>query len=186
MMKNLHLTFFAIASIGCLFGEITIDRAQAITLSDGTTYFDNPPRFINATTSQDGTYIWGATYYFTISMPDNAGEPLQKVVIQQESGTSRPVFDPQKTAVFEGTRNDPGEELPIQEVDFDPETQAITVIFDPPIEPGKMITIRFHPVRNPGIGGRYLYGIAAFPVGTQPHGQFLGYGEIRIYDNQED
>ena len=162
------------------------DRAHAITLSDGVTYFENPPRFLNATTSQDGTYIWGATYYFTISIPDNAGEPLKTIVIQQESGASRAVFDPNKVAAFEGTRDRSGEEIPIQDVSFDARSQAISVIFDPPIDPGTTVTIRFYPVRNPGIGGRYLYGITAFPLGEQPHGQFLGYGEISIHDSQED
>jgi Protein of unknown function (DUF2808) len=182
---KLNFKFLAIASLFFFtWGGLYLYRTQAITLSDGTTYFEHPPHFIEAATSQDATYIWGATYYFTLSIPEDAGEPLQTVVIQQKSGVSRPIFDPKKTVAFEGTRDLLGVQLPTQYVGFDDSTQAMTVIFDPPIEPGKTITIRFYPVRNPSIGGRYLYGITAFPVGAQPHGQFLGYGEISIHDNQ--
>lgn len=160
--------------------------ANAIELADGTTYFLNPPRLLGAISSQDGTYIWGATYYFTLKLPENAGEPLQKVAIVQESGLGRPQFDASHTEAFEGTRDQPGNQLPIQQIRLDAEVPALVIEFEQPILPGKTVTIRLYPVRNPGIAGTYLYGVTAFPFGKKPFGQYLGVGQIRIYDSNLD
>ncbi len=160
--------------------------ANAIELADGTTYFLSPPRLLGAISSQDGTYIWGATYYFTLKLPENAGEPLQKVAIAQQGGLGRPLFDINNTEVFEGTRDRPGQRLPIQNIELDAEVPALSIQFAQPILPGKTITIRLYPVRNPGVAGIYLYGVTAFPLGKKPHGQYLGVGQIRIYDSNLD
>jgi hypothetical protein len=156
---------------------------NAIELVDGTTHFLNPPRFLGARASQNGTYVWGATYYFTIALPDNAGEALQKVVITQESGFSRPLFDIKNVEVFEGEHGRLGHPLPIQKVILNSDSLMLTVLFEPPIPPGKTMTIRLYPVRNPSVAGTYLYGVTAFPVGERPYGQFIGVGQIQIYDS---
>lgn len=160
--------------------------ATAIELADGTTHFLNPPRLLGALSSEDGTYIWSATYYFTLKLPENAGEPLQKVIIVQEGGLGRPLFDAKNTEAFEGTRNNPGNRFQIKEVNLDPELPALTVLFDLPVPPGKTVTIRLYPVRNPDVGGIYLYGVKAFPSGAKPYGQYIGVGRIRIYDSNLD
>ncbi len=159
---------------------------DAIELADGVTYFLHPPRFLGATSSQDGTYIWGATYYFTLAVPENAGEPLQKVAIVQEGGLGRPLFDSSSTEAFEGTRNRRGKPLAIQNINLEPEIPALMIEFDPPISPGKTVTIRLYPVRNPGVAGTYFYGITAFPAGKKPYGQYIGVGQIQIYDSNQD
>ncbi|WP_421657683.1 DUF2808 domain-containing protein [Leptothermofonsia sp. ETS-13] len=168
------------------FFNVTPLDAGAIELADGTTYFLNPPRLLSAFSSQDGTYIWGATYYFTLNLPENAGRPLQKIAIVQEGGLGRPLFDADNTRAFEGTRNRPGTNLPIKQVEFNPDFPALTVEFEQPILPGTTVTIRLYPVRNPGIAGTYLYGVTAFPTGERPYGQYLGVGQIRIYDSNLD
>jgi Protein of unknown function (DUF2808) len=175
------ITVFSIGVSGVLRPS-----ANAIELADGTTHFLNPPRLLGVLSSQDGTYIWDASYYFTLKLPENAGEPLRKVVIVQEGGLGRPLFDTDNTEAFEGTRRKPGKRLPLQEVNLDPEATALTVLFDPPVPPGKTFTIRLNPVRNPEVAGTYLYGVTAFPVGKRPYGQYIGVGQIRIYDGNLD
>jgi hypothetical protein len=184
-MKHLWGSFVSL--IICI-GTLGINNLMvgAIQLADGTTYFLNPPRLLGAFSSQDGTYIWGATYFFTFILPEEAGEPLKKVVIVQEGGLGRPLFDVRNTEAFEGTRNRPGNHLPIQEVHLDPEVPALSISFEPPISPGKTVTIRLYPVKNPGIAGTYLYGVTAFPAGEKPYGQYIGVGQIRIYDSNLD
>jgi Protein of unknown function (DUF2808) len=178
---------FAIATIlGASIVSIPKQQSNAVTLKDGTTYFLNPPRLVSSITSQAGTYIWGATYYFTLRIPDNAGEPLRKVVIEQEEGLGRPEFSARYTEAFEGDRTEIGKKVPLQQVMLDPNTRALTVLFDPPVSPGKTVTIRLYPVRNPNAAGTYLYGVTAFPVGEKPFGQFIGFGRIRIYDANVD
>ncbi len=160
--------------------------AQAVTLANGTTYFTQPPRLEGATATQTIARFWGSTYYFTLTLPENAGEPLQKVVISPQAAPDRVRFDVNRTEAFEGTFGREGTTLPLQSVTQDPKTQAITITFEPAIVAGKTVTIGLYADRNPDLGGTYLYGVTAFPAGEQSFGQFLGYGRISIYDSGHD
>lgn len=183
----LALRLALISTLGCLIlGSIASLRAPAITLSDGTTYFLNPPRLLAMRSSQEGTYIWNATYSITLLVPQNAGEPLQKLIITQRGGLGRPLFNPTNTEAFSGTPQKPGPPLPLGNVTLDPDGPILTVSFDPPVPPGTLVTLRLYPVRNPGVAGTYLYGITAFPSGETPFGQFIGIGQVRIYDSPLD
>ncbi|PSB30769.1 DUF2808 domain-containing protein [Stenomitos frigidus] len=155
--------------------------AQAVQLADGRTYFVQPPRFEGATATQKTAYFWGSTYYFTLTVPENAGESLQKVMIAPEDGPDRARFDVSQTEVVAKT-HDRESKLPLRDVTQDPKTRAITVTFDQPVAPGSVVRIGLYATRNPDVGGVYLYGVTAYPTGEQPYGQFLGYGRIQITD----
>lgn len=167
-----------------IFSFLFVASTSAVELMSGITYFDSPPRFLEAATSQHGTYIWGATYYFTVKIPKDAGEPLQKLEIKLQDSPGRLSFKGSRIEAFEGKRRKPGERLSLKDVMINPNTQIMSAIFDPPVSPGKTVTLRISPVRNPNTGGTYLYGITAFPSGIQPASQFLGFGRIRIYDRE--
>jgi hypothetical protein len=173
------ITFSSITSLSIL-------AASAVTLRDGKTYFSKPPRLTSSTTTQDGSYIWGASYYFTVEIPEKAGEPLAKLVIAQETGQGQPQFNAKEAEIFEGTRKKQGDRLKFQSIEITENPVTVTVVFDPPIPPGKTVTLRLYPVRNPQVGGSYLYGVTASPAGEQAHGQFLGFGRIRIVDRDSD
>jgi hypothetical protein len=174
-----------IATLALLSSFLIIASSAAIDVG-GKTYFERPPRLLGAATSQNGTYIWGATYYFTVSVPEEAGVPLQRLEIELQASPGRPFFTTSNLEAFEGRRKKPGDKIPIKDVKIDPQTQIVSVTFDPPIKPDKTLTLRIYPVRNPDTGGTYLYGVTAFPQGEQPAGQFLGFGRIRIYDREQD
>ena len=157
--------------------------AQAIQVADGTVYFANPPDLLKATTTFNNVNVWGATYYFTITVPKNAGEPLQKVAIVQREGGDKIRFDLEECRAFFGTRNRKAARLTLGNVARDRETQTISVTFDPPVTPGKIVTIGLRPVRNPRFSGIYLFGVTAFPKGEKSHGQFLGFGRLHSYSN---
>jgi hypothetical protein len=182
MKRNLRLSITTFITVFALF----IFSATAVTLRDGKTYFEKPPRLISSTTTQDGSYIWGASYFFTVDIPEKAGEPLAKLVISQETGQGQPQFNAQAAEIFEGTRKKQGDRLQFQSIAITDNPVTVTAIFDPPIPPGKTVTIRLYPVRNPQVGGTYLYRVTAFPAGEEPHGQFLGFGRIRIIDRDRD
>ncbi|XGW00156.1 MAG: DUF2808 domain-containing protein [Leptolyngbya sp. BL-A-14] len=155
--------------------------AQAVQLADGRTYFVQPPRFEGATATQKTAYFWGSTYYFTLTVPENAGESLQKVMIAPEEGPDRARFDVSQTEATAKTRD--GEaRVSLREVIQDPKTRAIMVTFDQPVPPGSVVRVGLYATRNPEVGGVYLYGVTAYPTGDQPYGQFLGYGRIQITD----
>ncbi len=165
------------AAIGGVVSEVT----QAIELRDGTVYFAYPPDLVDATTTFKAVNVWGATYYFTISVPPNAGEPLQRVTITQREGADDIRFDLEDSRAFVGTRNRKGERLTLGEVTREREKKIVSVTFDPPVTPGKTVTIGLRPVRNPRFSGVYLFGVTAYPVGEKSHGQFLGFGRLHFY-----
>lgn len=153
--------------------------AQSIQLEDGTTYFVNVPRLEKARTTFDSARVFGATYYFTLHVPDDAGEPLQRVVFKQQEGVDRVAFNLKQTRAYADERRKQPLEIANALVEAD---DAISVLFDPPIPPGGTVMIGLRPHRNPGSSGIYLFGVTAFPQGEQAHGQFLGYGRLHFYD----
>ncbi|MGK7873918.1 MAG: DUF2808 domain-containing protein [Xenococcaceae cyanobacterium] len=160
---------------------IPVSSTQAIQLADGTVSFEKSPRLINAVTTYSSVRVWGAKYYFTVNLPENAGEPLQKLTIRQRQGQEYIRFRLDETFAFEGTHRHKGERLTLQTVSRDSETDAISVIFDPPIPPGKTFTVGLYPRRNPRYGGVYLFGVTAFPAGENPYGLYLGVGRLHFY-----
>lgn len=170
----------SLASVSLI--SLTGGSAQSVQLADGKTHFVQPPRFEGAMATQKTARFLGSTYYFTLTVPENAGESLQTVIITPEPAPDRVQFELKQTEAFEGTSDREGAKLPLQTVTQDPKTQAIAVTFNPAVAAGKTVTIGLYATRNPDTGGTYLYGVTAFPAGAQSSGQFLGYGRIQIYD----
>ncbi|WP_026097993.1 DUF2808 domain-containing protein [Baaleninema simplex] len=157
---------------------------QAVQVADGTVYFDRPPSLVGASTTFDRVRSWNATYFFTLDLPEDAGEPLQQVAIAQHE---RPApymrYRLEDTYSFEGRRRDRGDPLSLGNVTHDEDTQTVTVTFDPPVEPGTAITVALRPVRNPSFSGVYLFGVTAYPAGDKAYGQFLGFGRLHFYSS---
>uniref|UniRef100_B8HTQ9 DUF2808 domain-containing protein n=1 Tax=Cyanothece sp. (strain PCC 7425 / ATCC 29141) TaxID=395961 RepID=B8HTQ9_CYAP4 len=153
--------------------------AGAIQLADGTVYFARPPLLDRATVDHKGAGSIFATYYFTLTLPPDAGEPLQRVTLAQHQGTENIRFDLRRTTAYVG--NQRKNRLPLAEVIQDPQTRIITVTFDPPVAAGTTVTIALEPIQNPLVGGVYLFGVTAYPQGEKSHGQFLGYGRLQFY-----
>lgn len=188
-MRLLMLLGSAIATIAMMEGY-TFEPSRAIQLQDGTVYFAQPPRLVSAVTTYNDVYVWGATYYFTVSLPDNAGEPLQKLTINQREGVDYVRFRLKDSFAFEGNRSAKGQKLGLKDATSDAsrqaasrlrKTQTLSLTFDPPVSPGKTITIGLKPVQNPTVAGVYLFGVTAFPAGEKSHGQFLGFGRLQFY-----
>ena len=161
---------------------------QAARLADGRVYFDRPPSLVDSSTTRNRTSTWGATYYFTVEVPDSAGEPLQRLAVAQRDGDSsarRVAFDLGETRAFIGTRNDRGDAVPLAGVTWDDETKTVVVMLAQPAAPGTTITIGLRPERNPRLGGVYLFGVTAFPAGDQGQGQFLGFGRFHFYEGND-
>lgn len=157
----------------------------AIQLQDGTVYFAKPPRLVKAVTTRSETNVWSATYYFTLSLSPDAGVPLERVTITKTEGAGDIRYSPEETIAFEGTHRDKGQQLTVGEVAIDKETRSVLVTLNPPVPPGKTVTIGLRPVRNPKNGGIYLFGVTAFPAGEKPYGHFLGYGRLHFYDGSD-
>lgn len=152
--------------------------AQAVQLADGTFYFVQPPSLLRARTTDKGVRALGAKYYFTLSVPEGAGEPLQRVTIAQQEGADTIRFSLDKTQAF---ADDEGDKLALGKVTRDKATRTVSVVFNPPVPPGQTVTVRLRPFQNPSAPGVYLFGVTAFPQGEKAHGQFLGFGRLQFY-----
>jgi hypothetical protein len=146
----------------------SVPSSDAVRLQNGKTYFDQVPTLVDASTTQNGVNFSGASYDFKITVPKDAGEPLTKVEIKQFKALDDLSFDFDQSEIGQAIAMD--------------QDKNISVVFNPPIAPGESVNIRLRPVRNPRYGGVYLFGVTAFPQGEDPHGQFLGFGRLHFYD----
>ncbi|MEH1888175.1 MAG: DUF2808 domain-containing protein [Nostoc sp.] len=177
-------TLFGITlSLGISIGGVALPVTQAVQLRDGIVYFVQPPKLVKATTTYKDVNVWGATYYCTINVPENAGESLQKVTIVQREGSENIRYDLNDTYAFVGKSDRKETRLTLGAVTSERKTRTLTVNFDPPVTPGQTVTIALRPVKNPSFSGVYLLGVTAFPVGENSHGQFLGFGRFQFYSN---
>ncbi len=174
--------FSTVLLISIILSEYTERRSQAIQLQDGTVYFAHPPSLLKTTTSFNNIGIPGGTYSFTIKLPEDAGEPLQEITINQHQGGEYIRFNLQDTLVVES--GSPKQQLQLKDVTSDSKTQTVSVKFDPPVSGGKTITIALKAFQNPNFEGVYLFGLTAFPSGVKSHGQFLGYGRLHFYSSE--
>ncbi len=165
----------AIATTG---GAVQLSRA--VQLADGSVSFVQVPRLIEAYTYYKDVRLWGATYYFQLSVPAESGEPLQRVLIQQYQGFDEIDFELDETYAYVG--KDEKQRLSLGEVSFTPEG-GVMVNFNPPVPPGTDLTVALRPEANPDTGGTYLFGVTAFPPGEKVRSQFLGYGRLQFYDS---
>ena len=161
--------------------------AQAVQFADGTTAFEYPPRVIAASVSNANSRQRNSTYFFTIAHSENAGEPLQKLLIEPRDGLlSQWPLRIEDSRAFVGTRFDRGAELALSSIIQDADTQVVTLVLDTPVPPGTTFTIRLRPQRTPRRAGVYLYRITAFPAGERGRPQFAGFGRLNFFDTDND
>lgn len=147
-------------------------------------YFVKSPRLEAAYVTQALVFAQGATYYFTLSLPNHNNTPLQQIVIAQQDSSTRARavrFNLEQTEVFIGTPDNRGETILLQQVQFAPDRQTLSLNLDSPLRPGTTVTVALHPQRNPRQDGLYLFGITAVPTGETPRSQFLGFGRLEFY-----
>lgn len=153
--------------------------------SNGRSFFDRAPRLLSATRSYP-VARFPSIYEFALTVPTNAGAPLQAIAITQSSDAELNRFDVSKSVAFAGDHHGAGVRLPIASVGGaeSADQRKTAIVFDPPIQPGKTITIALVAERNPSAGGIYLFGVTAYPVGEEANGLFLGHARLTFYGQQ--
>ena len=152
---------------------------SALDLGDGKTTFERSPLLVRSATSFRGPAVI-ASYQFTITIPEDAGEPLQAVTIVQQPNLETIIFGRDRTSAFLGDSFNGG--TPVAVVEVEPssaEDNQVKVVFEPPVEPGNTVTISLRG-RNPLYGGIYQFGITVFPVGENSPGLYLGVGRLHF------
>ncbi|MEN9259568.1 MAG: DUF2808 domain-containing protein [Thermostichus sp. HHBFW_bins_43] len=150
--------------------------AFAIQTADGTTYFQQVPRLLRAAVSPRQTHARGATLQITVQVPQDAGEPLQTLVIDQSQNLEALRIHPERIAAVLGDRwQSTAPTVPIQ---TELRGSEIRVQFLPALAPGTTITLGLRPISTPTTSGAYLYGVTALASGSRPYPYFLGYGRV--------
>ncbi len=176
---SLVSSLLAIATVVVGVNSLTLQPTKAVELSNGQRAFESSPRLISSASTFHSRNNPGATYQFTIEVPENAGEALKSVQISQKNERHTVVFQNDKNRAFEGDSM-AGASIPLDSVGGESLAGETTVVFDAPIEPGNTVTISVKPKRNPSRGGVYLFGVTAYPTGNNSQGMYLGSGRIYI------
>ena len=137
--------------------------------------FRRPLRIVNIFTSNN-LERRRSEYHFTLDFPAGAVEPLQKIVFEQIGGVDYPRYRDRGNYAVDSTHRAP---LSLSAVENNPDQRTITVEFDPPVEPGRQVTVVLE-ARNPR-DGIYPYRLTAFPVGAT-EGQYAGVERLNIYE----
>ena len=157
-----------------VLGSLSTLAAAGVELDNGQTFFNHPPRLLkSAVTTYPGLGAL-ANYRFTISLPDDAGQPLQSLSITQHGNIDSVHFNISQTYASVG-----GSAVPLASIGGSaPEnSQEVIVVFDPPIQPGSTVSVSLRAKRPPS-RGVYLFGVTAFPVGENSPGLYLGSGRV--------
>ncbi len=171
--------------------NLLISPAEAVQLRDRKTYFVQLPTLLEAETTTDRTYASGATYYFAIAIPQNMGEPLQKLEISQAEGFESIDFIRDDTIAYLEAGTGDRMAIPIKAeilLGQDQSQKKIIITFDPPIlansKLNRKLIVGLRPSRNPRYDGVYLFGVTASPQGDRPNPQFIGYGRLHFYSSR--
>jgi hypothetical protein len=151
------------------------------TAPTGQTFFSHPPRLDRAAAFPNIGYV-PSTYEFTLTVPEDAGQPLKAVTIMQLTNVETVEFDVAQSRAFISQRGT-GSEIQLASVGGNQPANPgeATIVFDQPVQPGTTLTISLAVRRNPVWNGVYLFGVTAYPEGENGLEQFLGLGRLSFY-----
>ncbi|MBD1848117.1 DUF2808 domain-containing protein [Cyanobacteria bacterium FACHB-63] len=159
-------------------------QKSTTTNRTGQTFFSHPPTLIRVESSQRGVST-PSTYEFTLTVPQDAGQPLKAVTINQAENVETIKFNVSDSKAYVGGRLTADSEIRLASIGGD--QPAIsgqgTIVFDQPVSPGSTVTIALSAQKNPASSGIYLFGVTAYPDGENGLGQFLGYRRIHFSGN---
>ncbi|NER36792.1 MAG: DUF2808 domain-containing protein [Oscillatoria sp. SIO1A7] len=164
--------------------ELRQEGAYEQTAYEQTAYqraaFETAPRLIRSAASSS-TSNAPASYHFTVTVPENAGESLQAVKIVQQPGVQKIEFNMNRSQAFIGDSFAGGPNLSLASTGGLPSAKGeVTIVFDSPVPPGSTVTVSVRVKENPRFGGVYLFGVTAYPEGNNIDGHFLGYGRLHF------
>jgi len=161
--------------------QVVAAPVQALEL-EGQTWFTRPPWKVTFTNYYAYVGQTAAVYYFTLTLPEQAGAGLGGLVIQQTRGIDRSFqFAPGRTQAFLGRPRREGASIPVQ-AQFDQNERRITVQFLQPPQPGQTVTVALKPWNNPFQSDTYMFSVQALPAGPNPVPASLGFATMPIFD----
>ena len=182
------LTFSSLALGYAVIDSMWGHRSYAVTFSDGRIAFNSPPLMVKNSVTPSDAGRRNATYRFSISVPQNAGEPLTFVEILPYAVPNTLYFRMNAISAHTGDSIRGGDPIPVigYSLDNNPsETRAtaVGVQFDPPLLPGQTVTIVLKSLRNPSFGGSYTYSAIAYPALDVGVGHRMGFARFTIHSS---
>ncbi len=175
-LKHIYRYYFGLV----LTVALGLQPAQSAQIAEGALYFTQVPQLVGIKTFEKGTGSLIATYYLTVTVPEQAGVALQRLTLRQSNGTSPIRFIADQTQAYQAQNRQERVGVKLTGQDFTTRTTAIS--FEPAIAPGQTITIMLRPTMNPAVAGTYQFGVTAFPEGEQTKGQFLGVARLQFHN----
>lgn len=166
--------------LGAPLLSASVVPARAVELQ-GQTWFVKPPWKVDFR-----NYYWyvmqtGGEYYFTVTLPEQAGVGLGGLLLQQTRGVDRQFpLAAERTRAFLGLPRREGPAIAV-EASFDNQRRLFTVRFPQPPQPGQTITVALRPWYNPSQADTYMFAVQALPAGPNPVPASLGFATMPIY-----
>jgi len=156
--------------------------AAALELQ-GQTWFSRPPWRVVFRSFYWYVMQTGVEYYFTVTLPEQAGVGLGGLEIQQTRGVDTQFpFMAERTRAFLGRPRREGPALPVQ-ARFDAQRRRVSVQFPEPPQPGQTLTVALRPWYNPSQADTYMFSVQALPDGPNPVPASLGFATMPIYSS---
>ncbi|MEB3180013.1 MAG: DUF2808 domain-containing protein [Nostocaceae cyanobacterium] len=177
LFHNLPLKLIA-ATVAATSVFVNLNTPEAIAdeIPKTVSESDNYLRLLSVSASEITVGTRDTRYFFTINIPKSS-RPLKKVSISQRRGVEPIKFKRRKVRAF-GSRESQ-QRLKISDVDIDRNPQKLTVTFDPPVQPGQILTVVVRVNENPQSDGNYFFDVAVYPQG-ESGSMSLGVGRLRI------
>ena len=175
-LKAIALTGMTALALG-----VGINSAIGLEFSNGDTAFEQSPRLLKTSASNNIISNARTTYRFKVHVPEAAGEPLKALRIEQLDNVETIRFLDQTSRASVGTQK---ADVSLAAIGGKAEPGVLNVVFAEPIQPGNTVTVSVSPRRNPRTENIYQFGVTAFPEGTQGRGEFLGYGRLSFYSSR--
>jgi len=147
----------------------------------GQTWFVKPPWKVDFRNFYWYVMQTGGEYYFTLTLPEQAGVGLGGLRIEQTRGVDRQFpLSADRTRAFAGLPRREGPAIAV-EAEFDNDRRVYTVRFPQPPQPGQTITVALRPWYNPTQSDTYMFAVQALPAGPNPVPASLGFATMPIY-----
>ena len=176
-----------------LLGTTLTLTAQAIpnsaSATEFPTAFETALKLTRAASTYDYINFYPATYQFAIQIPKEVKQPLARISITVPGefgpfGTNLPRKE--DISAFIPTEPDAMRPQVAQRVlptQINIEGRTVLIDFPEPIPSPQTVTVQFGLMRNPSLGGIYLFEVNAFPSGSKAVKQFVGFGRLVFKDS---
>jgi len=162
-----------------VLGTLLCTPVPGVRLPNNRIVFDRSPELVEAVVLPTGPDREGQ-FQIVINLPDNAGEPLEALVVHPRETEICFPFDPTATEAYFGKPGTDLAAIPLASVGgvmMSP--NEVLVVFMDPVAPGNQVTVRLLP-KVPPAPGIYEFSVTVYPSGDNPVGQFLGYETIQF------